>query len=66
MQGQRDGALQDSTWGRTGPSKTSCHEQAQLPRLSVTAPPAPTWVQDGLNDVPAAPLGLHALQLLGP
>lgn len=28
-------------------------------------PPSLTWVQDGLDDVPVPPLGLHALQLLG-
>lgn len=38
-----------------GPTGTSTD---QLP-LSLT------WVQDGLDDVPVPPLGLHALQLLG-
>lgn len=36
--------------------------------LTASAPdrsPAPTWVQDRLDDVPIAPLSLHALQLLG-
>ena len=50
--------------GMHWPQQDNAHEQALPPR-----PPdcstAPTWVQDGLNDVPVAPLGLHALQLLG-
>lgn len=36
------------------------------PQGDVRAPAAAlTWVQDGLDDVPVPPLGLHALQLLG-
>lgn len=43
----------DSAWAPRGGPRTGCH------------PCALTWVQDGLDDVPVPPLGLHALQLLG-
>lgn len=45
-------------------SAVGCQSPARQSR-SPHPSPAFTWVQDGLDDVPVPPLGLHALQLLG-
>lgn len=50
--------------GTHWPQQDNAHEQASPP-WPPDCSPTPTWVQDRLDNVPVAPLGLHALQLLG-